>query len=465
MTVRIIMTTPHIKEYKEKLQTADEAVKIIKSGENVMYGMFNGKPIACDRALAARKDELKNVHVIGSVTLPPIPEVVTKDPKGDSFAYSDLHFSPLTRIMQAMNDKVYYHPIVFGEGCGYWDFLLSDPEKISMPKGGTLIIRTAPMDKNGYFNFGLHNSCSYGEGLIADNIIVEVNENIPTALGGARESFHVSQISHIVESDNEPLISLPSPEPTDVEVKIAENALKHITDGCTIQLGIGGMPNILGKMISQSDLKNLGGHTEMLVDSYMDMHESGKITNMKKNVDRGKTVYTFALGSQKLYDWVDKNNALASYNVDYGNHPTRLAQIDNLISVNSALQVDLYTQVNAETTGFKQISGNGGMMDFVQGAYWSKGGRSLICVSSTYTKSDGTLVSRIVPSFEEGSIVTIPRQMVHIIVTEYGSFSMKVASTWKRAENIIALAHPDFRDGLIKEAEKRKIWNRTNKIV
>lgn len=459
------MTNRYQKEYNQKLCSADEAVKCVQSGQTVMYGMFNGKPIACDQALARRKDELKNVHVVGSLTLPPIPEVVSKDPKGETFSYSDLHFSPLTRIMQDMFANVYYHPIVFGEGCGYWDFLMSDPDKIGMKKDAVLIIRTAPMDKDGYFNIGIHNSCSYGEGLISNHIIVEINNNIPVALGGSREAFHISQVDYIVEGGNEPLVELPSIEPTDVEIKIAENAMKYISDECIIQLGIGGIPNILGKMISQSDLKNLGGNTEMLVDSYMDMHESGRITNLKKNIDRGKTAYTFALGSKKLYDWIDNNRCLASYNVENANHPLRLAQMDNLVSINSALQIDLYTQVNAESTGFKQISGNGGLMDFVQGTYWSKGGRSLICMPSTYTKKDGTLVSKIIPSFEEGSIVTIPRQMVHIVVTEYGSFSMKVTSTWMRAERIIALAHPDFRDDLIKEAEKRKIWKKSNKIV
>lgn len=239
----------------------------------------------------------------------------------------------------------------------------------------------------------------------------------------------------------------------------------HIHDGDCIQLGIGAMPNLVGKMINETDLKDLGGNTEMLVDAYMDMWESGKMNGRRKNVDDGKIVYTFTLGSQELYDWIDHNPALASYNVGYVNHPARVAQINNLISINQGLEVDLYSQVNAESSGFRQISGNGGMSDFTLGAYWSEGGRSLICLPSTYKDKEGNVRSRIVPTLTPGSVTTVPRQMVHIIVTEYGWESFKAVSTWARTEKLIRLAHPDFRDDLIKEAEKMKIWRRTNKIV
>lgn len=167
---------------------------------------------------------------------------------------------------------------------------------------------------------------------------------------------------------------------------------------------------------------------------------------------------------RELYDWVDHNPALASCGVGYVNHPLTLAQIENLISINQALQVDLYGQVNAESSGFRQVSGNGGMSDFVMGAFWSKGGRSFICLPSTHTRADGTVISRIVPGFDMGTITTVSRQMVNFIVTEYGVASMKTSPTWSRAEQLINIAHPDFRDGLIKAAQERKIWRRSNKI-
>jgi acyl-CoA hydrolase len=185
----------------------------------------------------------------------------------------------------------------------------------------------------------------------------------------------------------------------------------------------------------------------------------------KKNIDPGRINYTFALGGKNLYDWIDRNPAVASCALGYVNHPKQISQIDNLISINQALQVDLYTQVNAECSGYKQISGNGGMSDFVMGAFWSNGGRSFICLPSTHTLKDGTMISRIVSEFNPGTIGTVSRQMVNFIVTEYGCECMKTAPTWLRAEKIISLAHPDFRDDLIKEAQAKKIWRRTNKIL
>jgi len=458
------MRRDYLQMYKDKLCTAAEAVQCIESGDWVDYALFNGKPVACDQALAARKDELEDVKIMTAVTLPPIPEVVMKDPKGEVFTYLDLQFSAASRIMQDKCDGVFYHPVNFGEAENYFSGVWDDPDKYGAVPRKAFIVRTAPMDKNGYFNFGMNNSVTYAQIKSARKVIVEVNTNIPVCLGGAREQVHISEVDYIVESENEPLFALPPVDPTEVDRKIAEHVMYHIRDGCCVQLGIGAMPNLVGKMINETDLKDLGGNTEMLVDAYMDMWESGKMNGRRKNVDDGKIVYTFALGSQELYDWMDNNPALASYNVGYVNHPLRLASIDNLISINQALEVDLYSQVNAESSGIRQISGNGGMSDFVMGAYWSKGGRSLICLPSTYTDKEGKLHSRIVPSFRPGTITTVPRQFVHIIVTEYGWESFKAASTWVRAEKLINLAHPDFRDELIREAEKMKIWRRTNKI-
>jgi len=459
------MSRDYIQMYKEKLCTAEEAVKSIQSGDWVDYAMFNGKPIACDRALAARKDELSDIKVMAAVTVLPVPEVVMKDPAGEVFTYMDLQFSAVTRAMQERCGGVFYHPVAFGEAEWYFSGVWDDPVKHGTVPRSTFMVQTSPMDRNGYFNFGLQNAVTYAQILSSKKVIVEVNQNMPVALGGAREQVHISQVDCIVEGDNPPLFELPAIEPTETDHKIAQNVIPYLSDGCCIQLGIGGMPNLLGKMINETDLKDLGGNTEMLVDSYMELWESGKMTGARKNVDESKIVYTFALGSKKLYEWVDHNPALASYNVGYANMPTRLANIDNLISINQALQVDLYSQVNAESSGFRQISGNGGMMDYVNGAYWSRGGRSLICLPSTYTTKNGELKSRIVPYFQPGTITTIPRQMVGTIVTEWGSESMKAASTWARTEKLINLAHPQFRDELIAEAEKMKIWKRSNKIA
>jgi acyl-CoA hydrolase len=456
--------------YKDKLRTAEEAMKVVKSGDWIDYAMFNGKPVACDQALAARKDELSDINIMAAVSVPPLPDVVMKDPKGEVFTYNDQHFSALTRMFQENLGGVFYQPTLYGESEMYMNYATKkDDANAKMSKIGSnlrdvFLAQTTPMDKDGYFNWGLHNSCCYLQATTAAARIVEVNNNIPYCYGGNMERIHISQVTYVVEGDNTPLYELPKIEPTDVDRKIAANVLEYLQDGQCLQLGIGAMPNLLGTMISETDLKDLSGWTEMLVDAYMHMWESGNMTGTKKIFDPGKINYTFALGGKELYDWMDHNPAIASCSVGYVNHPMQLFQIDNLISINQALQVDLYGQVNAESSGFKQVSGNGGMSDFVLGAFWSKGGRSFICLPSTHTNKDGTVISRIVPNFDIGSITTLSRQMINHVVTEYGAVSLKTCPTWYRAEKLISIAHPDFRDDLIKEAQARKIWRRSNKI-
>ena len=365
-------------------------------------------------------------------------------------------------------DRVSYAPLHFGETGWQTEHLRGDlhdydPTKTGIRLQDVHIMRVAPMDENGYFNFGISNACMLGW-CKAHKVIVEVNENMPVALGGARESIHVSQVDYIVEGDNEALFELPNIEATEVEKKIAEHVFQYLKDECCIQLGIGGMPNTLGHMIAESDLKNLSGHTEMLVDAFMEMELSGRLNNSKKDVDRWKTVYTFALGSRKLYDWIHNNPSLAAYNVGYANNFDVIKSIDDFISINSAIEVDLMGQVNAESNGFQQISGNGGMLDFVLGSFWSKGGKSFICIPSTYTLPDGEVISRVVPFFKPGTSVTIPRQSVQFVATEYGCVNLKLCPLWMRAEKLISIAHPDFRDDLIKAAQEYKIWSKSNKI-
>ncbi len=459
-----------MEQYREKLCTAEEAVKCVKSGDWITYAFFNGKPVACDTALSKRKDELKDVHVYGAVTIPPVPAVLTNDPEGNTFTYNDFHFSLLTRLMKMQfPDRVSYAPLHFGETDWQTEHLKGDlcdydPVKTGIRLQDVHIMRVAPMDSNGYFNFGISNACMLGW-CKAHKVIVEVNENMPVALGGARESIHVSQVDYIVEGDNEPMFELPNIEATEVEKQIAGHVFKYLRDGCCIQLGIGGMPNTLGHMIAESDLKNLSGHTEMLVDAFMEMELSGRLNNSKKDIDRWKTVYTFALGSKKLYDWIHNNPSLASYNVGYANNFDVIKSINDFTSINSAIEIDIMGQVNAESNGFQQISGNGGMLDFVLGSFWSKGGKSFICLPSTYTLPDGKMISRVVTSFKPGTAVTIPRQSVHFVATEYGCVNLKLSPLWMRAEKLISIAHPDFRDDLIKQAQENKIWTRTNKIL
>jgi len=449
-------------QYKEKLATAAKVAKMVKSGEWIDIGMFNAKSVAFERELANRKDELSDIVLFTAVTLPPIPETLMKDPLGETFTYIDYHFSPVSRIIQEKRRNVFYNPTQFGESEFWFESKPGDPDKIGTRLRDWSVARVAPMDKDGYFNFGLSNGITLALMETSKKAVVEVSKNIPYCYGGARERIHISDVDYIIEEDSV-VAEMPPAVPSEIDRQIANHVLDHIRDGCTIQLGIGGMPNALGQIISETDLKDLGGHTEMLGESYMTMMASGKMNNQKKMLDRGKTVYTFGAGTKNLYDWIDHNAALASFNVEYVNNPLNLAHIDNLISINQALEVDLYNQVSAESSAFKQISGNGGMLDFCLGAFYSKGGRSLICLPSTHTDKNGNRKSRIVPAFQTGTITTVPRQCVNIIVTEQGWASFKGDSTWVRTNKIISLAHPDFREDLIKAAEERKIWRYSNK--
>jgi butyryl-CoA:acetate CoA-transferase len=327
-----------------------------------------------------------------------------------------------------------------------------------------VMLQTTPMDEHGNFNFGLN--CSHLGDLMekARCIIVEVNENMPWVNGLCKSEVNVRDVAMIVEGDNPEIVQLGGGgEPTEVDIAVANLVMPEIPNGACLQLGIGGMPNAIGAMIAKSDLKDLSVHTELYVDSFVAMAEAGKITGRQKALDKGRQVFAFAAGSKKLYDYLNRNPELVAAPVDYTNDPYVIGQIDNFISINNAIDMDLFGQVNAESAGTKHISGTGGQLDFAMGAYLSKGGKSIICMSSTVKDKDGNLKSRIVPTLSTGAIATDPRTCVHYMATEYGIVNMKGLNTWQRAEAAISLAHPDFREELIASAEKMKIWRKSNK--
>ena len=287
---------------------------------------------------------------------------------------------------------------------------------------------------------------------------------MPRCHGGSEANVHISQVSYIVEGDNPALGELGAGGPaTDVDKKVAELIVDQIPNGACLQLGIGGMPNAVGSLIAESDLKDLGVHTEMYVDAFVDIAKAGKITGAKKNIDRYRQAYGFGAGTKKMYDYLDENPELMSAPVSYTNDIKNIAALDNFISINNCVDLDLFGQISSETSGTKHISGAGGQLDFVLGAYMSNGGKSFICCSSTFTDKQGVVHSRIRPTLVEGSVVTDTRANTHYIVTEYGMVNVKGLSTWQKAEAIISVAHPDFRDELIKEAEKMHIWRRSNR--
>ena len=439
-------------EYKQKLRTPDEAVKVVKSGDWIDIFNSLGVPELLDEALARRKNELTDVNIRGCVILSPIA-MVEADPEREHFFYNSWHMSGYERKLsdRGLCDFI---PMVFRNITEYYRrFLTVNVAMLAVP----------PMDKHGYFNCSLNNAYARSVIETADIVILEVNENKPRVCGGQEELIHISEVDMIVEGKHKPLATALSPEATEVDKAIAKIVVENMVDGSNVQLGIGGMPDAIGKMIAESDLKDLGMHTELLVDGFLEMYKAGKLTNAKKNIYRHKGVFATAAGSQELYDWVSENPGVVTCPIDFVNSPEVLAQIDNMVSINSCISVDLYGQICAESAGTRQISGTGGQLDFLTGAFMAKGGKSFICMTSTYTDKQGNLKSRFTPKFTNGDIVTDPRSQAFYLVTEYGVVNLAGRTSWERAELLISLAHPSHRDVLIKAAEEQKIWRKSNK--
>lgn len=437
--------------YKNKLRSADEAVKVVKNGDWVYYSHFAMFPRELDQALSRRVGELENVSITCTTGMYPA-QVAVRDPEQKSFTYYSPFFSAAERQL-SRSGLCYHIP------ANYWE----EPvrvRKVYYPHPNVAMVKTTAMDEHGFFNFGT--SCSSIGAVVeaANIVIVDVNAAVPRCLGGHTENVHISHVDMIVEAAVEPLPELPDKAPTPNDVKIAERIVKEIPDGACLQLGIGAVPNTIGRLIAESDIGDLGVHSEMMCDAYMELYHHGKVTNRFKATNRNKMVYTFALGSRQLYEFLDNNPACATFPVDYTNSVENIAANDNMISINNALQVDIYGQVCSGALWSGQITGSGGQLDFVIGATLSKDGKAFICLHST-REMGGKTISHIVPQI--GGVCTVPRSWGFYIVTEYGMACLKGKSTWEIAEEVISIAHPDFRDDLITEAEKRGLWRRSNK--
>ncbi len=441
-------------DYYSKFKTAEEAVKIVKSGDTVVYGEFVMVSRYLDKAFAQRVPELENI-LLRATTCPFPPAAVMADPKMEHLMYNDWHFSPASRKLSD-HGLCRYVPMNYHEGPHTIERGLINDINVAM-------LMASPPDEDGYLNLGP--SCSITPAYIkhAKHIIVEINESVPICYASDSGKLHISQVDTFVQGPNWPLIEVPTAPANDVDRKIAELVVSLIEDGSCIQLGIGAMPNAVGSLIADAGFKDLGVHTEMLCDAYVTMAESGCITNKYKTTDPGKIVYTFATGTNKLYNFLNGNKDCMIAPVDYTNDPFIIAQNDKMVCLNNALEVDLYGQVASESSGIRQISGTGGQLDFTISATRSKGGKGLICLSSTYTDKDGNLQSRIRPTLDPGTIVTVPRSYCPIVITEYGIADMRAKTTWERAKALIDIAHPDFREELTQAAVKLHLWDIRNR--
>lgn len=422
-------------QFQGKILSADEAVRHIKSGEKISIAHVGSEPYALTEALARNKEAFRDVDLYFLLSLGRAP-----------------HMEP------GMEEHIRFHGIFLGgttrkavaEGRGeYLPGFFHQYPRMLEERGGidVLLISISAPDQHGY--------CSMGTGIDhlpyakdrAGLVIAQMNRNLPRVMG---DSFiHLRDIDIIVEEDRL-MPELPPVPITEVERKIGENCASLVKDGDTLQLGIGGIPDAVVTFLK--DKKDLGLHTEMAADGVVDLIKSGVINNKRKKIDRGKSIATFAAGTKKLYDFLDNNPAFELRAVDYVNNPYTIAQNDNVVSINSCIQVDLMGQVNAEVVKGMQFSGVGGQVDFVRGANMSKGGRAIMALPST---AAGGTISKIVPFLDHGAAVTTLRTEVNYVVTEYGIAQLWGKTLRERAKALIAIAHPDFREGLQAEYEKR----------
>lgn len=422
--------------------SAAEAAALVKSGDRVDYGVSIGQPDAFDAALAARKAELREVRIRACLSLRP-RAVLEADPEGAHFQFFNWHFSGYDR-KQHDAGACHYIPVNLGE--------IPDYYRRFVDRVDVAVIKARPAGPDGVFNFGPNNLWNRAIAERARILIVETCPGLPHA-EGAGNGVHASEVDYVIEGDGAPVPELPNPPPTEVDRAVARLIAGEIEDGACLQIGIGGMPNAVCALLMDSGAKDLGIHTEMLTDGLAELYRAGRITNAAKALYPGKVVYSFALGSKALYDTIDRNPDFACLPVDHTNLPHIIMQNDRVVAINNTTQIDLQGQAASESDGHRHISGTGGQLQFVRGAYASRGGKSFMCLSSTYERK-GVRRSRIVLELTPGNIVTTPRSDQMYVVTEYGIANLKGQSVADRAKALIGLAHPDFREGLARAARE-----------
>jgi acyl-CoA hydrolase len=425
--------------------TAEAAASMVQSGMWLDYGAVLGQPDVFDAALAKRLGQVTNLRIRSCLSTR-ARAVLEADPNGDHVFWFSTHFSGYDRRKHDQG-VAHYLPVHLGEIPDYYRRFI-DPVDIA-------VFKTAPMDANGFFNFGPSNLWMRALVERAKVVIVEECAALPYVMGEGT-GVHISEVDFVLTGDSQPMAELPKPVITDVDRAVARLIAAEIEDGACLQIGIGGMPNAVCGLLAESSVQDLGIHTEMMTDGIVDLYRAGRITGAKKQLNTGKMVCTFSLGAQYLYDFLHKNPMVEFHPVDYTNMPHIIMQNDNVAAINNTTQMDLQGQAASESDGYRHISGTGGQSQFVRGAYASKGGKSFICLASTFEKK-GERKSRIVTALTKGNIVTTPRSDMMYVVTEYGMVNLKGRTVAERAQLLISIAHPDFREDLLREAHELKL--------
>ncbi|WP_439547954.1 acetyl-CoA hydrolase/transferase family protein [Falsiroseomonas sp.] len=426
-----------------RMITAAQAALLVKPGDVLDYGITFSQPDAFDRALAKRVGELRDITIRNCLSMRP-RAVLDADPEGRVFTIFNWHFSGYDR-RQHDAGRTHYIPCNLGE--------IPDYYRRFIDRVDIAIIKATPPDADGFFNLGPTSLWHRAVMERAKTIVLEITPSLPR-VHGSDVRIHATEVDYLIEGDATPTPELPSTTPTDVDRAVARLIAQEVEDGACLQIGIGGMPNAVCSLLLEAGVKDLGIHSEMLNDGLVDLYRAGLVTGAQKVTDPGRIAYSFALGTKKLYDTITDNADFICHPVDFTNMPDVIARNPRAIAINNTTQIDLQGQASSESDGHRHISGTGGQLQFVRGAYASRGGKSFICLASTYEKR-GERRSRVVLELTAGNVVTTPRSDMMFVVTEYGIANLKGRSVAERAKAIIGLAHPDYREGLAREARAK----------
>ena len=418
----------------------ETAVRAVRSGDWVDYGFGAGFPELLDKALSERRGEVRDVKIRGGLVIRPRIEVVEADTEQESFQYYSWHIGDYERKLQSRG-LVRFLPVMLR--------LLPELYRSHIRVDVAFVPVSRP-DAQGYCGLGISN---YTWRVILEHartVIFEINEHAPRLQGvDGSHRVHLKEADYVVEGPHQPLPQRTYREASETDLQIARLVAREIPDGAVLSLGVGGLPFAIAQELANSDRRDIGCHTGTISDAFLALYQGGKLTNARKSFDRGLSTWNLAMGSQALYDWLENEPGLfRPGDLDYVHDPQRIAALDRVISINGGVQVDLMGQENGESAGTRQLSGIGGQMDFLEGAYRSRGGKGFVCINASRVQKDGTRVSNILPYIPGGSTVSAPRTLLEYVATEYGVAKLSGLSLRERAQALAAIAHPDFREGL-----------------